>query len=337
MNKIFKIVGGLIAVLVAGIVGLALYVNSNRAEIINQKMLPFLESTASEQLGVPVRIGSVELNNRDIFDILFNLDENDDLTVRDVAIFDKRDELIARVDEVKINLKFIAMRDDPVAALDEIKVDGALINVTQRDDKSWNFDDIEIPEGEGEPTFDAKVSVERGTLNTTFDGKVEEISCSADCADLNAIDAKLSAKTLDAHVTATGIVGAAQQIINAEVDAVDVQKILPFLPAEKIPEAVEILRGHAQNLKLHAVHRDDDTLTYLASVDVKDAAVKVERTDIENINGTVTLNEREIYLDASAVANGQQAQANGKIRLDTDETYLDVYAESRRSHERHWN
>ena len=331
MNKIFKILGGVIVVLVAGVVGLALYINSHRAEIINQKLLPYAEELASKQLGVTVKIGSVEPGNRDLFDILFNLNESDDITIRDAAIFDKRNELIARVDEAKINLKFIALRDDPVAALDEIKINGALVNVTQRDDKTWNFDDIEMPKSEGESTFDAKVSLERGTVNATVDGKkisVEEISAAADCADMNAIDAKVSAKTLDAKVTASGVVGKSQQVVNAEVDSIDVQKVLPYIPADKIPEGVEILRGLAQNLKLHVLRRDDDTLTYLASTDVKDAAVKVERTDIGDINGTVTLNEREIFLDASAVANGQQASANGKIRLDTDEVYFDVHAET---------
>lgn len=330
MSKLFKIVGGSFVAVIALAIGVAFYANANRLAIIAH-FLPQAEEIVSEKLGVPVKIGSVDLGNRDLFDIVFNLDKNADLIIHDAAIFDKKSQLIARVDEVKINLKPLALRDDPVAALDEIKIDGALVNVIQRDEKNWNFDDIEIPKSEGESTFDAKVFLERGTVNAHVDGKdisIEEISCSADCADIKAIDAKLSAKTLGAHVTASGIVGAAKQIINAEVDAVDAQKVLPYLPADKIPEGVQILRGLAQNLKLHVMHDDNDTLNYLASVDVKNAAVKVERTDIGDINGTVTLNEREIFFDASAVANGQYASANGKIRLDTDETFLDVYAES---------
>ena len=331
MNRIFMALGALTVTIVLA-VGCGLwYINSNRTAIINQKLLPYAEEMASQKLGVTVKIGSAEVCDRDLFDIVFNLDKAADIVIRDAAIFDKKNELIARVDEAKINLKLLALRDDPVAALDEIKINGALVNVTQRDDKSWNFNDIEVPESEGEPTFNAKVSLERGTLNATVDGKkisVDEIAAFADCADLNAIDAKLSAKTLDAHVKASGVVGKSQQFVNAEVDSVDVQKVLPYIPADKIPEDVEILRGLAQNVKLHVLHRADNTLTYLASTDVKGAAVKVERTDIGDINGTVTLNEREIFLDASAVANGQQASANGKIRLDTDEVYFDVFAET---------
>ncbi|MBR1646508.1 MAG: translocation/assembly module TamB domain-containing protein [Selenomonadaceae bacterium] len=330
MNKLFKIVGGSLVAVIALVIGVAFYANANRLMII-ARFLPQAEEIVSERLGVPVRIGSVDLGDRDLFDIVFNLDKVADIVIHDVAIFDKKSELIARVDKAKINLKPIALRDDPAAAIDEIKIDGALVNVIQRDEKTWNFDDIEVPKSEGESTFGAKIFLEHGTVNAHVDGKdisVEEISASADCANMKAIDAKLSAKTLGAHVTATGIVGSEKQIVSAEVDAVDAQKVLPYLPADKIPEGVQILRGLAQNLKVHVMHDDKDTLKYLASVDVKDAAVKVERTDIENINGTVTLNEREIFFDASAEAQGQHAQANGKIRLDTDETFLDVYAES---------
>ena len=192
MLKVLKILGGMLIVLV---LGGGLYINSQRAEII-KKALTTAEETASKALGVPVKIGSVDLNDINIFD----RDKNSDITIHDVEIFDKKDELIARVDTAAVNFKLFALRDDPVAALDEIKLDGATVNLKQRDDESWNVDDIKV-ESEGESTFDAKVSVTRGTVNAEFGGKnisVEEITAEADCADMNAIAAKLNAKTLGA-------------------------------------------------------------------------------------------------------------------------------------------
>ena len=321
MLKVLKILGGVLIILV---LGGGLYINSQRAEII-KKALTTAEETASNKLGVPVKIGSVDLNDINIFD----RDKNSDITIHDIEIFDKKDELIARVDTAAVNFKLFALKDDPVAALDEIKLDGATFNLKQRDDESWNVNDIKV-ESEGESTFGAKVSVTRGTVNATFGGKnisVEEIAAEADCADMNAIAAKLNAKTLGAQVNASGTLGAAQQIINADVDEIFFDKLLPYLPADKIPEGVEILGGSAENFSVHLLRRDD-TLTYLGSTKVKGATVKVETTDVEDINGTVTFNEREIILDASATANGQHASASGTIRLDTDETFFDIYAEA---------
>ena len=321
MLKILKFLGG---TLIALALGGGLYINSQRAAIM-EKALTTAEETASKTLGVPVKIGSVDLSNINIFD----RDKNSDITIHDVEVFDKKEELIARIDTAAINFKLLVLKDDPVAALDEIKLDGATLNLKQRDDDSWNVNDIKL-ESEGESTFDAKIFLTRGTLNADFDGKsisVEEIAAEADCADMNAISTKLNAKTLGAHIDATGTLGTAQQVINAAVDEISFDKLLPYLPADKIPDGVEILGGAAENFSLHLLRRDD-TLTYLGSTKVKGATVKIETTNVEGINGNVTFNEREIILDAAATANGQHASASGKIRLDTDETFFDIYAES---------
>ena len=321
MWKVFKILSG--ALIILALSG-GLYLNSQRAELI-AKALSVAEKTASDKLGVPVKIGSFDIDNVDIF----NLDKDSDVTIRDIEIFDKTNELLARVDEAKINFKLLALRDDPVAALDEIKINGATLNLKKRDEKSWNYNDIKL-ESEGETTFDAKIFLSGGQVNADFDGKnfsVADIAGEADCADMNAIPTTLNAKTLGSNVKATGTLSATQQVVNAEVDKIFFDKVLPYLPADTIPEGVEILRGAAENISLHLLH-NDAALTYLGSTEVKDAAVKVEQTDVENINGTLTFNEQEIILDASATANGQQAAASGRIRLDTDETFFDIHAES---------
>ena len=321
MWKILKIFGGVLIVLV---LGGGLYLNSQRAELI-QTALNKVEEIASETLGVPVKIGSVELDRINIWDF----DKKSDLVIHDVEVFDKNSELIAKVDTAEVNFKLIALKDDPIAALDAIKVDGALVNLKKRDENSWNVNDIKM-ESEGESTFGAKVYLEHGTLNADFDDKnisVEEISAEADCANMNAIATKLSAKTLGTQVKASGTLGSEQQTINAEVDSVLFDKILPYLPADTIPESVEILDGVAENFSLHLL-RKGDYLSYLGKTRVKGASVRVEKTYVENINGTVAFNENEVVIDAAATANGQQAAASGKIRLDTDETFFDIYAES---------
>ena len=301
-----------------------LYINSQRANII-KSALTEAEKIASDALGVPVKIGNVDLDDVQII----HFDETSDLIVRDVEIFDKHDELIARVDEAKINFKVIALKDDPVAALDEITINGATVNLKQRDDDTWNFSDVKL-ESEGESTFGAKIFLRGGKLDATFGGKnlsVEEISASADCADMNAVAATLNAKTLGANVKATGTLGASQQIVNAEADKVFFDKILPLLPADKIPEGVEIKSGTAQNISLHVL-RGDNKLTYLGTAKVAGAVVRVEETDIEDLNGRVTLNERELFFDAAATAQGQSATASGSVRLDTDEVFFDIHAAS---------
>ncbi len=301
-----------------------LYINSRRTEIL-EKALTRAEEIATQKLGVPVKIGDVDFNGVKLIDF----DRTSDLIVRDVEIFDKHDELIARVDEAKIDFKVIALTDDPVAALEEIHINGATLNLTQRDDDSWNFNDIKV-ESEGESTFGAKIFLDGGTVNADFGGKkisVAEISGQADCADMNAIATTITAKTLGATVKASGTIGKIQQLINAEVDTINFDKVLPYLPADKIPDSVEILGGTAHDTTIHLLRRDE-ALTFTGTTKVSGASVKVEQTDVRDINGTVTFSDREIILDASASANGQYAAASGTVRLDTDETFFDIHGES---------
>ena len=321
MLKILKILGGALSVLA---IGGGLYINSQRTAIIN-KALTAAEETASKTLGVPVKIGSVDLSEVQ----LLHFDEKSDLIVRDIEIFDKHEDLIARVDEAKVNFKLLALTEDPAAALDEIHINGATLNLTQRADESWNTDDIQV-ESEGESTFGAKIFLERGTLNADIDGKkflVEEISGTADCANMNAIAAEARAKTFGANVKASGVIGKKQQIINAEADEIFFAKVLPLIPVEKFPEDVKILDGKARDATIHLLRRDE-ALTFTGTTKILDAAVKVEKTNVENINGTVTFSDREIVLDAAADANGQHASASGSIRLDTDEPFFDIQATS---------
>ena len=319
MLKLFKILGGALTVLA---VGGGLYINSQRATIIEHAMTR-AEEIATQKLGVPVKIGGVEVG-----EVRFlKSNEDSDITIRDVEIFDKRDELIARADEAKIKFKLLTLTDDPVAALDEIHVNGATVNITQRDESSWNVDDISV-ESEGESTFGAKIFLHDGTLNAAFDGKnisVEEISAAADCADMNAIAAEATAKTLGSSVKVSGTLGKDSQFINAAVDEIFFAKVLPFLPPDKIPDGVEILGGKARDASIHLLRRGE-ALTFTGTSQIADASVHVEQTDVTDINGLVTFSEREIIFDATAAANAQHAAASGTVRLDTDEVFFDVHA-----------
>lgn len=361
MFAILKIIGGVLSILV---LSGGLFINSQRAELMDWALSKGA-AELSEKLGMPVKIGSIDLNeinilNRDkssdvtIHDIevadknlslkidsidlnkinIWELDRNSDVIIHNLKIFDKNSELIAGVDKADIDLKpVIILREDVLSAVNEIKIDGVLLNLKKREDDSWNFNDIKLESKDNDKTelnFDAKIFLERGTVNANFDGKsisVEEISGEADCANINAIATKLNAKTLGAQIKANGTLGKEQQVVNAEVDNIFFDKIIPYLPENIIPEGTEILRGSAKNTSIHLL-RKGETLNYLGSTEIKGAAVKVNDIDIESIFSTVTFNEREIILDGSAVANGQQAAASGKIHLDTDETFFDLYAES---------
>ena len=59
-----------------------------------------------------------------------------------------------------------------------------------------------------------------------------------------------------------------------------------------------------------------------------DGAIKIEDTEVKDINGTATFSDAEIVFNAAATANNQTANASGTVYIDTDEPVLDIYADS---------
>lgn len=295
-----------------------------KREYILRDALNHAEQIAGEIIGTPIKIGNAFIES-------WKLSALDDsaLILENVEVFDSKNETMAKVDRAKITLKLLNLYDYGAGAIEEINIDGVQAFVKKRTDDSWNFNDIKIKDT-GESTFGAKINLTGGTITAEFDDKniyVEKISASADCADMNAIATNLTAETLGSFINASGTVGADKQIINAVIDTADISKILPYLPADIIPEGVEIHGGFAKNIAMN-IYRRGEVLSYSGFTNFSDGAVKVEKTEIENIGGTVTFTDAQYNIDASAMANGQPATVKGTIRTDTDEMYFDIVAES---------
>lgn len=320
MKKIFKAVGGILG---AGAIFGGLYINSQQDALL-EKAVTMIEEKAGDYLGTQIKIGGIEAKKLNLFDL-----QKSEIIIRDIELFDKNSEHIAQVDETRVKLKILSLYDDGAGAIDEINVKGAKVNVKKRADETWNFDDVKV-KSEGESKFGALVTVDESSVEADFDGKnisVEEIFATADCADMNSIDTKLTAKTFGSKIDAKGLIGSEKQIISANVDAVDVAKILPYIPEGTLPESLEIHGGNVSNVKLH-VNRGGEKINLLGSAEIAEGAVKVEDTEIENIIGSATFSNDEVTFNASATANNQAANASGVVHLDTDETFFDINADS---------
>ena len=286
----------------------------------------YIEEFASGLLGTQIKVGAFTLEELNIFSLKDNA-----LIVNDIEIFDKNSELIAKVDKAEVTFKLLDLSflDTGAGIVDEINISGAQAFINQREDKSWNVQDIKIKDS-GESTFKAKVNLREGSVTANFDGKnisVNDIILLADCADMNAIDTKLFAKTLGSEIIATGTVGLDKQIINASIDTADILKILPYIPEDILPENVEIHGGTATNIVLNILRRGT-LLSYSGKASFHGGAVQIEDTEIHGITGESTFTDSEYNINATAAANGQLAQVSGKIRTDTDELFFDVNAES---------
>lgn len=303
-------------------IGAGFFLYSKRNALM-QDALNFAAEFASKNLGTTVTVGSANLDN-----ISLTSFKTSELVLRDIKIFDKNSEPIAAVDEARLTFKLLALYYEGAAAIDTVTVNGARANIVKRADKSWNFNDIK-PKSSGGSNFDAFVKVTDANVHAEFDGKsvdVENISATADCSDLDAIKTKIYATTLGANLDANAVLGLNRQIVNARVDFVDLLKILPFVPADIIPDGVELLAGNVSGVTLNVLRTD--TLSFSGSANFSDAAVNVLDTEVSNLTGTATFTDAQIFFNASAAANGQFADFNGNVRTDTDVPFFDIRANS---------
>lgn len=324
VKAILKALG--VTLILAVFIGVS-YLISQRDALLERflkEAVPYAEKMAPEFIGTQIKIGKAEVEHWSWSKLL-----GSGVILRDIEVFDRDSEVMAKVDEAKVSFRLLAFLDDGAGAVDEINLNGAQLHLKKRADNSWNINDIK-PKSSGESTFGAKIFLKDGVVDAAFDGHnvtVENISAEADCANLKAIKTKVSAETLGSKIDASGTVGAETQILNANVDRLDAAKILPFIPADIIPENIEIHGGIAENARVN-LFRHDEVLSYSGSTDFHGGAVKVEDTEIENIHGSASFTDAEFRVNAAAQANGQTARASGVIRTDTDEPFFDVDAAS---------
>ena len=355
MTKFAKAVAGIITSAVITVTAGAGYIYTQR-EAILQKVAATAADYASESLGLKVEIGDIVIGNIDT-------KSTSDITVKDVALYDKNSELIAKAEKANVNFKLLSLYSDPLSAIDEIDIYKVEGNVIKRQDGSWNFEDIKTT-GEGESTFDANIKVEDAAVNVAFDDNeftadvdsaVMDFDTTADFSvviDRSAVKAKIEgnkidveelsgelqfdhsnitaeakAKTLGSNLTAKAAILDNKQIVNVRADKLSIDEIIPFIPEGTIPDGVEVQDGEVDNVVLNILRRDDN-LSFSGQADVQNGHVTVEQTEIENISGSTTFNDSEVLLSADLEAAGQKTKVSGSIKLNTDETYFDLNASS---------
>ena len=331
------------------------YIYSQRDALI-KKVAATAADYATEMLGTKIEIGDIVIGD-------INSTSNSDLTVKNFAIYDKNSELIAKAETANINFKLLNLYNNPLSAIDEINITNVEGNVKKRADGTWNFNDIKTTGG-GESKFDANINIDKAKVNAeiennkitadvknlnldfdttadfsvqlneaTLDVNTDEQNINVDVLKADAeinhsnIQATVNAKTLGSSVNAKAKVSDDKQIINIDADELNIEDLLPFIPEGTIPAGLTIHSGKVKDTKINVLRRGEN-LSFSGNADLNNGSVTIEQTDIDNINGKAQFTDAEILVSADLTANGQQAQLNGSIRIDTDEPYFNLYAKS---------
>lgn len=252
------------------------------------------------------------------------------VTARDIALYDKRDELLARADSATVRISLFGMlMKKPAEAVEDVLVRRPEARIVKRGDGSWNFRDL--MEEESEPSgFRGVVRSEFGAAELIMDGnslRASEVNGVVDFADPKAMDAVLKAQCEGASISVSGKVGDENASLDVEASDADLKPFLKWLPKDLLPESVTIRGGHVKTLTA-SVEKQGEKLSYQGTAELAKGEVRVLDTEIRDVAGTAEFTERDVKLTATAEAGGQRAEVRGSIGLSGEEPTLSLLARS---------
>ena len=268
----------------------------------------------SRAIGAPISIGSVEVTSLHA------------LTVRDLALYDKKSEYIAKVNEAEVEFSLLAaLSPNPLDAVKRVELRTVDAVIAQRDDESINVLDL-VTEGGGETEFHAEVEVKDGTLHLKRDGKtltLEDVAATADFADYPAIDVVATARSRAAKLKINGVMSSERQIGQVEVENLEVADYLPLLPEGLLPGEIKVLGARLEKGKVSFL-RQYGEISLCGDAKYEGGRVRILDTLVEEIGGTAFFTENDTLLATDLASAGQKVHLNGKVRWDTPEPYLDL-------------
>ena len=307
-------IGALLGVLMLVLGGIYYYVQT---DAFMQKVEQTASSAASDSLGVPVEIGSVTVVS------------NHEIEIQDLAIYDKQAECIARANKARVDFRLFSAFQDPSHAVKEVTLSGVQGNLRQREDGTWNVEDIQTKSSTS-GSFYGLVRLEDSEVTASMQGKTATVSQLSGTLDFSAypvLQFQVNGESFGAPVKASGSYRKENQILQAETEGLDIAQVLPLLPDGLLPSELSIEGGTIVKAKISG-QKMGSQLSFTGQAEYKDVAVRVKDTEVEDIHGFTSFNDTEMLVLADARANGQSARVHGSVRLDTDSPYLDLTVSS---------
>lgn len=312
-QKTLRLVCGLMILCSLLGVGLACFVASEGfMQAAAEQAAPML----SEKLGIRVDIGQVEIASLH------------KLRVREIAVYDKRSQLLGQAREADISFSLLGMLwQEPVEALREIQVDRAEVGIYQRSDGSWNYEDL-ISEEPGTGNFTGLIELQDAVLKTRYNNQdlvLEQVNGQIDMAHYPAVSLQGTCVNQGAKGQLSATIDSKHQTFHLKLEDAELADYAGLLTAEMIdPKQLREISGHLLQAEITG-ERLGDSLFYQGQLELEQGrAVVLDTNQVEDIKALCSFNDKEALLFVGAQCNGQQAAAHGKITMNQGAPLLDL-------------
>lgn len=290
-----------------------------RSSFFTENMGQKVAELASESLETNVHIGQIAAENiRSV-------------GVKDVVIYDKSGNEIATTDYVNVEFSLFSMlADNPLDGINQINVSGVKANIVQREDGTFNFEDL-ISDEPSENNYYGKIHVDDAEANIHINNKnilLEKLSADLDFAAYPAIRLVGEGVNQGAEVDVTGNIGGKEKTtLTVKAKDIDVENYLHYIPEGTIPDIVTDIKGHIPSVEATFIKIGQDVY-YTGKMELTDGEAVVLDKRVENIRGLFMLDERKAMVFLGASCEGQQASVHGNVLLNTGIPVLDMAVEA---------
>ena len=272
-------------------------------------MADYIGREAASALKTNVSIGRVEVSSLR------------SVTIRDIVIFDKRDEKMAEAEAAEVRFSLFALLREPGAGINEVEIRSLRANISQREEGRWNYEDL-ISEEKSENKFAGKLLLKDGAVKLSLnDGRaadLEKINGKLDFGSNPKLKPDVTASLRGAAIALTGEIdtGTGRGNLKAEVENAAVGEFLDLLPAGKLPAEVVIRNGSIEKAAVTAELTDGEIL-FGVKAKLKDTAFLAYGVEAAGVGGSLEYDGRSEKLQTGieGVFDGEPVKLTGEVLL----------------------
>ena len=308
---------GIIGIIIIFMVSMTSYLSSSA---FSGNLGEKVAEIASDTLATKVEIGHIAVESSHA------------VGVKDIALYDKQGEEIAKADYAQVEFSlFGVLSDNPLDGISEINVNDIRANIIQREDGSFNFEDL-ISEEKSNNNFKGRININNGDIMLHYDNKdtsVENIQASLDFKSFPFIDLKGTGVNQGAEIEFHGNVGGeGENTFTVKAKDIHAENYLQFLPVGIIPEEVHDIKGEIPKLEATLVKIGED-IYYSGKAELENGEAVIYDKKVENIKGLFVASENQAMAFLRASCAGQEAYAHGRILLNTGVPVLNMVVETK--------
>lgn len=289
--------------------------------IKSQSFLAMAASTlsleATKALNTEIKIGKIDIQSVN------------QIGAENIVILDKTGASIVLAERVKIQFSPLDMIRGAalLSSIKTIEVEKPLLTMTYRENGTWNYEDA-LPASDDKPSeFQGKIVIKDGTASVNFQNKnfiLEKVAGHFDFVTPPAMSFAADFMHNSGKTEISGSIKGKDPALTVKAENINIEDYLDFLPENM---TVKIKKGTLKSLNVTVLQTKGE---YEVNGEALALGVNldVEGTAIEDIDGLVLFNEKNLRLFSRGKVKDQPIVLKGTATLDVVEPILNMQVSS---------